>query len=107
MPVYNTIVPYLKEAVDSILKHLPDFDRMKFELPCFDDMTRPSFLRELSDIHMGEWKKEYVNKDVLDGTQWSVDIRYNNGEKRHFSGSNMFPYNFNDFLALMRVEEEG
>ncbi len=93
-------------VVDSIFKHLPEFDGVDLELPSFDDMTRVEFLRKLWDIHMGEWKREYINPDVLDGTQWSVEIRYNDGMKRCFSGSNMFPYNFNEFLELMRMDHE-
>ena len=93
-------------VVDSIFKHLPEFDGVDLELPSFDDMTRVEFLRKLWDIHMGEWKKEYINPDVLDGTQWSVEIRYNDGKECHFSGSNMYPYNFNEFLELMRKDHE-
>ena len=89
-------------VVDSILRQMPDFDQSNLELPSFDDMKKTDFLRGLSDLHMGEWKKEYFDPGVLDGTQWSVDIQYTDGKKRHFSGSNMFPYNFNDFLEVVR-----
>ena len=91
-------------VVDSILRHMPEFDETDLELPCFDDMTRSDFISELRAIHMGEWKKDYFNPDILDGTQWSVDIKYDGGEKRHYSGSNMFPYNFNEFLDVVREE---
>lgn len=91
-------------VVDSILKHLTDFDGVNPELPNFDDMTRVEFLRQMWDIHMGEWKKDYFDPGVLDGTQWSVDIRYSDGKKCHFSGSNLFPYNFKEFLDVVRED---
>ena len=91
-------------VVDSILRHMPEFDETDLELPCFDDMTKSDFISEIRSIHMGEWKKEYFNPDILDGTQWSVDIKYEDGKERHYSGSNMFPYNFSEFLSVVREE---
>lgn len=92
-------------VVDSILRRMPDFEQSSLELPRFDDIKRAGFLRELLNLHMGEWKKEYYDPGVLDGTQWSVDIRYTDGKKRHFSGSNMFPYNFAEFLNIVREDD--
>ena len=54
---------------------------------------------------IGEWKSKYDNSDVLDGTQWSVDIKYDNGTPaKHFWGSNKYPYNFDRFLEIMEME---
>ncbi len=93
-------------VVDSILRHIPDFGPSDIKLPCFDDVTKEEFLCELADIHMGEWKKEYLNRDMLDGTQWEVHLQFTDGKKCLFSGSNMFPYNFSRFLNVMRMEED-
>lgn len=95
-----------KVMVDSIVRLIPDYDMDKLKLPCFDDLTKEDFLNDLRDLQIGEWKREYFNPDILDGTQWSVDLRYSDGKKKHFSGSNMFPYNFNEFLEVMRMDQE-
>lgn len=95
-----------KIIVEDLIVFGKDNEREKSTLPCFDDMTRTSFLRELRDIHMGEWKREYMDPDILDGTQWEVDVRFADGKKQHFSGSNKFPYNFNEFLEVMRIDYE-
>lgn len=42
-------------------------------------------------MYLHEWKKEYVNPGVLDGTQWSLDINMTNKRVRHYYGSNDYP----------------
>ena len=70
----------------------------------FKGMTKDMLLEELADLHIGEWKKEYEDPCVLDGTQWSVIFKYADGKKRKFEGSNRYPYNFYGFLDIMQVE---
>lgn len=45
----------------------------------------------MNNIKVSEWKDEYVNESVLDGTQWSLDIEYNNIKKKSIYGSNCYP----------------
>lgn len=64
---------------------------------------------ELTDalkiMHIGEWKRNYYNHNVLDGIGWCLDIRYDNGHRRIcFSGSNSFPYNFDELLDFFEIE---
>ena len=73
--------------------------------PPYEGLNWKDLMEELSYIHMGEWKSKYDNPDVLDGTQWSVDIKYDNGTpSKHFWGSNKYPYNFDRFLEIMEME---
>lgn len=73
--------------------------------PLYEGMNWRDLMEELSYIHMGEWKSKYDNSDVLDGTQWSVDIKYDNGTPaKHFWGSNKYPYNFDRFLEIMEMK---
>ena len=70
----------------------------------YEDMKWEDLLENLSYVHMGEWKTKYDDPDTLDGTQWSVDIKYDNGiTPKHYWGSNRFPYNFERFLELMEM----
>ena len=42
---------------------------------------------------------------VLDGTQWSITFEYSNGKKTlEISGSNDYPYNFDDFAEIFDFE---
>lgn len=75
-------------------------------LPACEPFTREEFIEDIAALHIGEWKKSYVNPLILDGTQWSIDIEYVDDRKPvHIDGSNAFPYNFDDLLELLEVEE--
>lgn len=75
------------------------------EKKLYEGMEWHDLIDELTYIHMGEWRSKYVDPNVLDGTQWSVDITYDNGTRpKHFYGSNKFPYNFDRFLEFMEME---
>lgn len=47
-------------------------------------------IEKLKIIKILNWKKKYDDKDILDGTQWSITIDVNR-RKREKYGSNMFP----------------
>lgn len=64
--------------------------------------SKEAFLNELRDIHFGEWKSRYDDFNVLDGTQWILKMYFSkNYRKLSFSGSNSYPYNFNEFCDLI------
>lgn len=64
-----------------------------------DGMDRETFLKEFSELHIGEWRESYADSDygeqVMDGTSWSLNIHfYGDIKPAEFSGINAFPYNF-------------
>jgi hypothetical protein len=70
---------------------------------------KEELLYNLGNMYIGEWLRHYDPKrfgcDVLDGTQWSVIFEYNNGHKPvEFSGSNDYPYNFDDFIEIFGLD---
>lgn len=40
------------------------------------------------------WKNEYVKNDIVDGTQWQLQITYKDDNIKHYFGKNDFPSNF-------------
>lgn len=70
----------------------------------YEGQTWESFISKLDVIGIEKWAEEYNNPDVLDGTQWSLDIEYYDGRGRHYSGSNMYPDNFNSFLKVIEMD---
>ncbi len=59
----------------------------------------------LEEIHLEEWLPEYwpdrFGVSVCDGTQWHITIEFSNGQSAWESfGSNLYPYNFDDFQKL-------
>lgn len=90
-------------------KVMMETERMLMEespvLPEDEPWPKDAFIEELRDLHIGEWKQDYTDPYVLDGTQWSLDIEYNNNRTLvHISGSNAFPYNFDDFMEFLGMD---
>lgn len=92
----------LSLKIDHIMQESNEMEPIVKEFPS----AKMDFLEAFDSLHIGEWKSEYNNYGVLDGSFWSLEIRFNNGHKTvRKTGSNAFPYNFNDFYELMRCEE--
>ena len=68
---------------------------------------KEEFISGIKALHIGEWKRTYNDLLVMDGTQWELDIYYNNGIRpTKISGSNAYPYNFDDLKEFLEVEME-
>ena len=68
---------------------------------------KEDFISGIKALHIGEWKRTYKDPLVMDGTQWELDIYYNNGRKAvKISGSNAYPYNYEDLKEFLEVEME-
>lgn len=68
---------------------------------------KEDFISGIKALHIGEWKRTYIDPLVMDGTQWELDIYYNNGRRVvKISGSNAYPYNFEDLKEFLEVEME-
>ena len=70
---------------------------------------KEEFLAGLRGLHIGEWRNSYDTRrfgyEVLDGTQWSLKICFANGHKPVIiSGSNAYPYNFDQLEELLDKE---
>ena len=68
-------------------------------------MDTSRFLKEIELLNLGDWKKYYCN-DILDGTEWTLELTFSNGKVKKFCGCNAFPYNFDKLIALLDPEEE-
>ena len=47
-------------------------------------------LQNLKTVNILNWNRNYIDKNIMDGTQWSLTIDVN-GRKREKIGSNMYP----------------
>lgn len=76
-------------------------------LPMYYPFTKTEFIDGLRNLHIGEWKRDYMNPYVLDGAQWNLEIQYNGNRKPvRFSGSNAYPYNFDDLTEFLGINEK-
>jgi len=55
-----------------------------------DESAWVDFYEELEALSFWSWKRTYDNPNVLDGTQWEIDIEIN-GRRKKCSGSNAYP----------------
>ena len=77
------------------------------DLPLCCPFTKAEFITRLKKIHIGEWKRNYIDPYILDGMQWELEIYFGGDRKPlKISGSNAFPYNFSDLTALLGIDEE-
>lgn len=51
------------------------------------------FIDDLFRI-IDDWKSNYENSNLIDGTEWNLQIMYRNGKIQSYSGRNNFPNNF-------------
>jgi len=55
-------------------------------------------ISSLNILKVIDWKDNYWN-NVLDGTQWKLEIEYNNGLKKKIFGSNCYPGKSDETLS--------
>jgi hypothetical protein len=89
----NVVFSATEDGADVTVRHVPSF---------FDtDMGKPfhisqgqwqKLISELIDqLHVTEWEKEYVNMDIMDGTQWSLTVSEGESVLVECYGSNEYP----------------
>lgn len=70
----------------------------------FEKTIRPAtakkFLEGLKKANLLNWRAEYVEPGVLDGTQWSVEI-IRDGQNKKMLGNNQYPDEWDDFCKLI------
>ena len=104
----TTTITFYDECMKVKKEHLYEQESDEEQTVDYPD-NKESFMQALQDLHFGEWKSQYVNPEVQDGTQWSLELHFSNGQRTvSFSGSNAYPDNFDDFCSLIgeRSDEE-
>lgn len=79
--------------------------------PVFNDFDKIShhitkdqwidFWSKMNQINIWDWKTDYFNQEVLDGTQWELVIGHKDKKLLKIFGSNAYPDNFQDFLDAL------
>ncbi|MBI1390956.1 MAG: hypothetical protein GC154_21200 [bacterium] len=65
-----------------------------------------NFWDALERIGVWQWRRKYTDNDILDGTQWKLDID-KDGQKISVYGSNEFPESFQDFTDALNSLFDG
>lgn len=62
-------------------------------------------LKQFSALHVEYWNHEYTDPWILDGTGWTLSIRYTGHRGTAWSGMNAFPPNWESLVALFTAEQ--
>lgn len=102
--IYVFPIEYLSEKIDlSDPKSIPRYPKkIKISSEKWISLLNTLY----NDMHLHEWKKRFVDPDVLDGTQWSLEIMLTNRRKRTYYGSNAYPPYWKQLLNVMKKYAE-
>ena len=88
----------------SLYKHYPDMSDS--ETSYTRDLTNTQWKKLLETLFyklcIHEWKQSYVDRAILDGTQWGLELSMTNGRHYNISGSNAFPALYKDLVRAFR-----
>jgi len=59
------------------------------------------FWEELDVLKVWNWDKEYINRGVMDGTQWELNVKREGRRHRRIYGSNAYPEGFDNLLKAI------
>ncbi|MDT3698850.1 MAG: hypothetical protein RO469_05425 [Thermincola sp.] len=94
----------VKTELEIIARYLPPYgnpDLVEYEKKfSFDEWI--GFMHDLFRCYIIDWKQRYVDKNVLDGTQWELTIELNKGKKLRKYGSNDYPPHWKKLLAVFK-----
>ena len=74
---------------------------IKIEIPLSED-NLIKFTFEIMKCYPDEWKKKYVNKDILDGYSWELEMELDTGEKISSYGINEDAPYWNSLIRVLR-----
>lgn len=56
------------------------------------EALKQELIEVLNEIHVPKWNRRYYNNDICDGTQWELEVKYNQRKTSKISfGSNEYP----------------
>lgn len=89
-------------------RHILPFDAPKNSANTPDEQMRILDLEEviylermIKKLYIREWPASSFDKDILDGTQWDIEIKYLGSRRIKKDGSNKFPPYFSELLKAM------
>lgn len=62
-----------------------------------------SFVHGLYRCYIADWKKRYVDPNILGGTQWEMILSFKSGKPLKFHGSNIYPPHWSKLLRTIKT----
>lgn len=57
--------------------------------------------KDIQSTNVANWKDKYVDEQIMDGCQWSLNIKYEDGGIKHIYGSNKTPRKYEKLRKIL------
>jgi len=84
----NGKMEYSHSLSDNMIKSLVTEDELKY------------LIKKVKELRVLDWDERYENNDILDGTQWDIELIYDD-KKKSIYGSNDFPKEWKKFCKVI------
>lgn len=74
---------------------------IKLDIPLSEE-NMVKFTEDIMKCYPGEWKTKYINKDILDGYSWELDIELDSGERIASYGINKEAPYWNSLIRVLK-----
>lgn len=103
-PIQSPIINVSKTASGALIEYKPPIGAEDVT-PIEKDLSFDEWIGFVSDLfrcYITDWKNRYVDPDILDGTQWELEITFDDKSilKRH--GSNAYPPHWKKLLSVFK-----
>lgn len=86
----------VKVITDAYPRYEEPYTKEKFSIP------KEKFFTILKNLHMGMWLRRYYNENIIDGGKWQLRLTFTDRRPREYSGSNHYPWNFEELRNLLK-----
>ena len=93
----NGMIVNLKEKNDEAFLSVGNFKVIK---PTEEDWN--NFIDALSECDVDNWNDNYNDSDILDGTQWEIEIKMQERNSIYKQGSNVYPPKWLAFIKVLQ-----
>lgn len=78
-----------------------DFEDVYYKNIKLDEDTWENFVKDIGNTLIEFWNEEYIDMDILDGTQWHVKVDDNTKHSISRVGSNLYPPYWKKLLKVL------
>lgn len=94
-----------KHGSGAQIQYLPPLGTFK-QTEIIKKINADEWMKLLHDFYrcyIIDWKKQYADPDILDGTQWELAIKLNDNTVIQRSGSNAYPPHWKKLIAFFNT----
>ena len=76
-------------------------DNIKVKKETLSKEQFKKFETDILECGVNSWKEKYINRDIVDGTSWKLQIMFKNNTALKAYGLNDFPKNWDKFTETI------